>query len=79
MKIRFDFVTNSSSSSYICFEIDNAELAKAFRQFKVPAQIYGNTVVGRSWQNIGFYCDTGIPGGGSITEWFIELLQEVYF
>lgn len=44
MKIRTDFVTNSSSQSYIAVAIDNSELARLCKKNKVKLKISGDTV-----------------------------------
>ena len=74
MKFRFDFVTNSSSSSFVAFNIKNKKLAEICEAYWVPVGNNGTAISG-TWGAEESNPVVGTPGGGSIAEWFERMLD----
>ena len=74
MKIRFDFVTNSSSSSFVAFNIKNKELAKLCSRYYIPVNNNGSTISGLWYAEEGGRV-VGTPAFGSIAEWFERFID----
>jgi len=75
MKFRFDFVTNSSSSSFVAVSIEDSELARICKEYRINLKVSGNKVsckydIGESELPIA-------PNGADFILWFLNFIAEL--
>ena len=75
MKFRFDFVTNSSSSSFVAVSIENSELARICKEYNINLRVSGDKVSCK--YNIGESELPIAPNGSDFILWFLNFITEL--
>lgn len=74
MKIRTDFVTNSSSQSYISISITDSELARLCREYKLNLDVRGD-IVTYKYNDVEGGANFIEPKGKDFVDWFLNFIK----
>ena len=77
MKIRLDYVTNSSSSSFVTFSIKNKKLVETLEKFNIDYFLMGSSSGDLTYHESWYEESTApeSPGNASIAEWLSDYME----